>query len=164
VAFIVTSMERARDLRQAPVRVAATAGRADLTNYYTTTDLFYGGCQDVASRLYEQAGIGPGAVDCLQVYDNFLPTILFTLEGFDHAKQGEAWQAVRDGRIGLDGAMPLNTSGGHTSESYMQGWAMHTEAVRQIRGQAGERQVPDCTAVQYMCASPIITSHILTAV
>jgi acetyl-CoA acetyltransferase len=163
VAFIVTSMERARDLRQTPVRVAATAGRADLTNYYTTTDFFYGGCQDVASRLYEQAGIGPDAIDCLQVYDNFLPTILFTLEGFDHAKRGEAWRAVRDGRIGLNGSMPLNTSGGHTSESYMQGWAMHTEAVRQIRGVAGERQVPGCAAVQYMCASPIITSHILTA-
>jgi acetyl-CoA acetyltransferase len=160
VAFIVTSMDRARDLPKRPVRVAATAGLADLTNYYTTTDFFYGACQDVAARLYEQAGLGPDDMDCLQVYDNFLPTILFTLEGFDHAKQGEAWEWVSDGRIALEGSRPLNTSGSHTSESYMQGWALHTEAVRQIRGECGDRQVPDCHVVQYMCASPIVTSHV----
>lgn len=163
VAFIVTSMERARDLRKAPVRVAATAGRADLTNYYTTTDFFHGACQDVAARLYEQAGVGPEDVDCLQVYDNFLPTILFTLEGFGHAEAGQAWEWVRGGRIALEGPRPLNTSGSHTSESYMQGWALHTEAVRQLRGECGERQVPGCRSVQYMCASPIVTSHVLTA-
>lgn len=163
VAFIVTSMERAKDLRKPPVRIAATAGLADLTNYYTTTDFFYSGCKDVSERLYAQAGIGPAEVDCLQVYDNFLPTILFTLEGFGHAAQGEAWQWVRDGRIELGGPRPMNTSGGHTSESYMQGWALHTEAVRQVRGECGDRQVPGCTTVQYMCASPIITSHILSA-
>jgi acetyl-CoA acetyltransferase len=163
VAFIVTSLERARDLRKAPVRVAATAGRADLTNYYTTTDFFFSGCQDVAARLYQESGISPEDVDCLQVYDNFLPTILFTLEGFNHAPQGQAWEWVRGGRIALEGPRPMNTSGSHTSESYMQGWALHTEAVRQLRGECGDRQVPGCRTVQYMCASPIITSHLLTA-
>ncbi|MCL2394062.1 MAG: thiolase family protein [Acidimicrobiaceae bacterium] len=162
VAFIVTSMERAASLRKAPVRVAATAGLADLTNYYTTTDFFFGACQDVARRLYSQAGLGPDDLDCLEIYDNFLPTILFSLEGFGHTKRGEAWQWVRDGAIEAGGARPINTSGGHTSESYMQGWAMHTEAVRQLRGEAGDAQVPGCRSVQYICASPIVTSHILT--
>lgn len=162
VAFIVTSLERARDLRQQPVRVAATAGTADLTNYYTTDDFFYDACKTVAERLYRLAGIAPDDVDCLEVYDNFLPTILFTLEGFGYAKRGEGWQAIRDAQFG-NGGRPLNTSGGHTSESYMQGWAMHTEAVRQIRGHAGDRQVPNCDVVQYLCASPIVTSHLLVA-
>lgn len=162
VAFIVTSMERARNLRKVPVRVAATAGMADLTNYYTTTDFFFGACQDVAGRLYRQAGLGPEDLDCLEIYDNFLPTILFSLEGFGHAKQGHAWEWVRGGAIEAGGARPINTSGGHTSESYMQGWAMHTEAVRQLRGEAADRQVPGCRSVQYICASPIVTSHILT--
>lgn len=162
VAFIVTSVERAKSLRKRPVRVAATAGMTDITNYYTSEDFFYSACQDVAARLYEQCGLKPDQMSSIQVYDNFLPTILFTLEGFNHAERGAAWQWVRDGRIHLDGERPVNTSGGHTAESYMQGWAMHVEAVRQLRGEAGPRQVPGSTAVQYMCASPIVTSHVLT--
>lgn len=163
VAFIVTSMERARSLRKRPVRIAATAGVAELTNFYTSEDFFYGACKTVAERLHDQGGFDPDDMDCLQVYDNFLPTILFTLEGFGHARLGEAWQSVRDGRIELGSAQPINTSGGHTGESYMQGWALHVEAVRQIRGECGERQVANCETVQYMCASPIVTSHIFTA-
>jgi acetyl-CoA acetyltransferase len=162
VAFIVTSAERAASLRKPAVRVAATAGMADLTNHYTSEDFFFGACQDVARRLYQQCGLRPDQMNAMQVYDNFLPTILFTLEGFGHADRGEAWQWVRDGRIHHDGPRPVNTSGGHTAESYMQGWAMHVEAVRQLRGEAGARQVPGCQAVQYMCASPIVTSHVLT--
>jgi acetyl-CoA acetyltransferase len=160
VALIVTTLERARTLRKRPVRVAASAGMGDLTNYYTSEDYFDAACSDVASRVYERSGLNPQDMHCIQVYDNFLPTILFTLEGFGYAPQGEAWQAVGDGRIGLGGGLPLNTAGGHTSESYMQGWAHEVEAVRQVRGEAGDRQIPDCNAVHYMCASPIVTSHI----
>ncbi|HVW18848.1 MAG TPA: thiolase family protein [Solirubrobacteraceae bacterium] len=161
VAFIVTTLERAHALAKRPVRVAATAGLSDLTNYYTSRDFFFEACSDVARRVYAESGLGPEDMDVLQIYDNFTPTILFTLEGFDHAPRGEAWEWVRDGRIELDGERPVNTSGGHTSESYMQGWAMHVEAVRQIRGECGDRQVPGCDTAQYMCASPIVTSHVL---
>ncbi|WP_169747903.1 thiolase family protein [Pseudonocardia acaciae] len=162
VAFIVTSLERARSLRKPPVRVAGTAGMSALTNHYTSEDFFYSACQSVSAQLYQQTGLAPEQMDCLQVYDNFTPTILFTLEGFDHAKRGSAWEWVRDGRIHFDGPRPLNTSGGHTGESYMQGFAFHVEAVRQVRGEAGARQVANCETVQYMCASPIVTSHVLT--
>jgi acetyl-CoA acetyltransferase len=161
VVFIVTSAERARDLRKPPVYVTATAATADITNYYTSDDFFYTACRDVADRLYPAAGIGPKDVDCAQIYDNFTPTILFSLEAFGFCPRGEAWQWVKDGRIELGGQLPVNTSGGHTAESYMQGWALHVEAVRQLRGEAGERQVPGCEVAQYICASPIVTSHIL---
>jgi acetyl-CoA acetyltransferase len=162
VAFIVTTAERARSLRKPPVKIAAAAAMTDLTNFYTSEDFFFSACQDVASRLYQQSGLRPDQMDVMQVYDNFLPTILFTLEGFGHTARGEAWEWVRGGRIHYDGPRPVNTSGGHTAESYMQGWAMHVEAVRQLRGEAGDRQVPGSRAVQYMCASPIVTSHVLT--
>ena len=161
VAFIVTSAERARDLKKPPVYVTATAAAGDLTNSYTSTDCFYAACTDVAARLYRDAELGPQDVDCAQVYDNFTPTILFSLEGFGHCPRGEAWQWVRDGRIELGGELPINTSGGHTAESYMQGWALHVEAVRQLRGEAGQRQVPNCRVAQYICASPIVSAHIL---
>jgi acetyl-CoA acetyltransferase len=163
VALILTTAERARSLPKTPVRVAATAASADLTNYYTSTDLFDAACQDVAARVYDESGLGPEQMDCLQIYDNFTPTVLFTLEGFGHAKRGEGWQWVREGRIGFDGERPINTAGGHTAESYMQGWAHHVEAVRQLRGEAGARQVRGCVTAQYMCASPIVTSHVLVA-
>lgn len=163
VAFIVTSMERARNLRKAPVRVAATAGAAELTNFYTSEDFFYEACADVAGRVYRRSGYGPEDMDALEIYDNFLPTILFSLEGFGHAPRGESWRWVRDHGIGFDGDRPMNTSGGHTAESYMQGWALHVEAVKQIRREAGDRQVAGCDVVQYICAAPIVTSHVFTA-
>ena len=161
VAFVVTSSERARDLRKPPVYVTATAAAGNLTNSYTSTDFFYGACKDVADRLYAAAELEPGDMDCAQIYDNFSPTILFSLEGFGHCPRGDAWRWVQDGRIELDGELPINTSGGHTAESYMQGWALHVEAVRQLRGEGGERQVANCEVVQYICASPIVTAHIL---
>lgn len=161
VAVILTSMDRAKDLQKRPVRVAATAAMSAVGNYYTNTGFFYNECQDVARRVYEQSGYGPKDMDCLQIYDNFTPTVLFSLEGFGYAPQGEAWQWATTERIGRTGEMPVNTAGGHTAESYMQGWGHHVEAVRQIRGEAGARQVKDCNVVQYMCASPIVTSHVL---
>jgi len=161
VALILTSAERARSLRKRPVRIAATATMGNLTNYYASDDFFYAACQDVGSRVYRESGLGPEDMDCLEIYDNFTPTILFSLEGFGHAEQGSAWEWIRDGRIRLEGKRPINTSGGHTGESYMQGWALHVEAVRQIRGECGERQVSGCDTAQYMCASPIVSSHVL---
>ena len=161
VALILTTMERAKDLRHRPVRVAATAATANLTNFYTSTDLFGAACADVAERVYSKSGFQPSDMDCLQIYDNFTPTVLFTLEGFGHAERGAAWEWVRNEGIGFDGSRPINTAGGHTAESYMQGWAHHVEAVVQLRGDAGPRQVEDCRVAQYMCASPIVTSHVL---
>ncbi|WP_433274292.1 thiolase family protein [Actinosynnema sp. CS-041913] len=163
VAFIVTSAERARDLRKKPVRVAASAGRGELGRSYISPDFYFSTSAAVADELYRKSGIGPDQIDCMQVYDNFLPTILFTLEGFGHAPRGESWKWIRDGRIELGGDRPMNTSGGHTSESYMQGFALLAEAVRQVRGEAGARQVENCHTAQYMCVSPIVTSHIFTA-
>jgi acetyl-CoA acetyltransferase len=161
VAFIVTSAERARDLRQPPVYISATAATSDLTNFYTSDDLFYGAGKSLADRVYRDAGIERSDVDCLQIYDNFTPVVVLSLEGLGFCERGTGWEWVRGGRIEVDGELPLNTSGGHTAESYMQGWALHVEAVRQLRGEAGERQVADCEIVQYACLAPISTSHIL---
>lgn len=161
VAIILTTVERARTLNRPTVVISATAGSGDLTNLYTSDDFFFESCRRVGEEVYRKAGIGPSDVDCAQVYDNFTPTILFSLEGLGFCEPGTAWKWVGEGATQQGGVLPINTSGGHTSESYMQGWAMHVEAVRQLRGEAGERQVPNCEVVQYVCASPIVTSHIL---
>ncbi len=161
VALIITTERRATSLQKRMVRIAASASRGDLGNFYAAEDYFHRSCNEVAKRVYETSGLGPADMDCLQVYDNFTPIVLFSLEGFGHAEPGQAWRFVRDGNISTEGAMPINTAGGHTGESYMQGWAHHVEAVRQIRGECGARQVRDCNVVQYICASPIVSSHVL---
>ena len=159
--MIVTKAERAKTLKKIPILVSGMAACGELTNYYTSTDFFYSACQSVAKRVRDQSGVATSDVDSVQIYDNFTPVILFTLEGFGYCGRGEAWEYVKGDRISRLGQLPMNTSGGHTSESYMQGWALHAEAVRQLRGEAGERQVANCDVIQYMCASPIVTSHIL---
>ncbi len=162
VAVILASAERARDMKKPPVYISATATASDMSNYYMSKDFYYSALQDIAKRLYPAAGISHKDVQCAQIYDNFTPTVLFTLEGLGFCPRGESGPWIQNGRIELGGELPLNTSGSHTSESYMQGWALLVEAVRQLRGESGERQVKDCKVMQWAIASPICTSHILT--
>jgi acetyl-CoA acetyltransferase len=161
VCFIVTSAERAKDCRKAPVYITGTAQVGQHTSFYHTPDFNYNVMKMAAEQVYPMAGVEPKDIDCAQIYDNFLPNIPISLEGFGFCARGEGARWIRGGRIALGGELPVNTSGGHCSESYMQGWALHVEAVRQLRGECGPRQVKDCELVQFICNAPITTTHIL---
>jgi acetyl-CoA acetyltransferase len=161
VALIMTTLERARDLAKRPVAIAATAARGATSGHYWSRDFFYTSARQAADRLHRQSGFFPGDIDVVQIYDNFTPAIAFGLEGFGFAPRGEATAWASLDQIGLGGRQPINTSGGHTGESYMQGWGHHVEAVRQLRGECGPRQVPGADVAQYICISPIVSSHIL---
>ena len=161
VCLIVTTAQRAKDCKKPPVYIMATAQAASHTPYYHVPDYNWDAMKLVADQVYKMAGIGPSDIDCAQIYDNFLPTVMLSLEGYGFCPKGESGRWIRGGRIEIDGEFPINTSGGHCSESYMQGWALHAEAVRQLRGECGERQVEGCELVQYICSSPICSSHIL---
>jgi acetyl-CoA acetyltransferase len=162
VAWIVTSAERARDLRRPPVLLSGYA-RQDVFQYGSTVpDDFWHPALSACRRVYDRAGLGREDIQGLGIYDNFSPTVIFSLEGLGFCKQGEGADFVRDGTLQLGtGRWPTNTSGGHLSDSYVQGWGIIAECVRQLRGECGERQIPGARAVQYICATNIAQSLIL---
>ena len=94
-----------------------------------------------SQRLWAQAGVGPDEVDVAQIYDAFTPLVLIEMEDFGFCKKGEAGAFVRAGETGLGGSLPVNTHGGHLSEGYVHGLNHCAEAVHQLRGDCGERQV-----------------------
>jgi acetyl-CoA acetyltransferase len=153
VALIVTTAERARSNPRA-VGLASFA-RADLSFDATSlrprlVDFYHDAHRRAAADLYDVAGFGPEAVDSVQIYDSFTTHVPFALEGFGYCGLGEAAGLIRSGALAPGGRLPMNTSGGMLSESYMQGWNHQVEAVRQLRGEAGDRQVPGVRHVHYM--------------
>jgi acetyl-CoA acetyltransferase len=155
VCLIVTSAEHARDLKKPPIYISAAANAGDISDQYSVDDFFYNGLRRMASEVFPAAGISQKDIDLANLYDNFTPTILFELEGLGFCDKGESGKFVTPERIARDGELPLNTSGGHTSESYMQGWGHLAEAVRQLRHECGDRQVADAEHAIYCCAAPL---------
>ena len=141
VCVIVTSRERARDLRQKPVMIAGM-GQGYTTQNLGNEDWWYVPHQKrAAEAAYAMAGVGPADIDVAQLYDNFSMSVLLWLEHAGFCGRGEAGPFVENGRIQIDGELPVNTAGGNLSESYMEGWLHIVEGARQLRGGLGERQV-----------------------
>ncbi len=160
VALILTSGERAKDMKQRPVYVRGIAQVSRLAQGELPEDFGYAAMQKASARVHEMAEVSREDIDALMIYDNFTPTVLFTLEGFGYCPRGEGGRFVEGGRLQLGGQYPTNTNGGHLSESYMQGWNLNVEAVRQLRGGLKDRQVPDAELVQYLQGGPLSTSII----
>lgn len=141
VCIILTSAERARDLKQKPVLISGM-GQAYTTQNMEREDWWYVPHQkDALDRAYRMAGVGPKDIDVAQLYDNFTMSVLLWLEHAGFCGVGESGPFTDGGRIELGGQLPINTAGGNLSESYMEGWLHVVEGVRQMRGECGERQV-----------------------
>lgn len=161
VALILTAADRAADWARPPVYIRGFAQAAQLRNSaLPSPDFWYEPMQDIARRIYPMADVTQDDLDALMIYDNFTPTVLFTLEGFGFCARGESGDFVASGALELGGRFPSNTDGGHLSNSYMQGWGLNVEAVRQLRGECGERQVEGARVIQYMAAAPVCSSII----
>ena len=144
VALIVTRADRAKDLKQIPVRILG-AEYSMLFNHEIISDFYAGdlirteNSEIVADRLEATAGIAPKDTDVAMIYDNFTPQILRQLEGFKYCGIGEAKDYVADGHLELDGKTPLSPNGGLMGEGYIHGMNNITEGVRQVRGTASNQ-------------------------
>jgi acetyl-CoA acetyltransferase len=145
VAAITTSADRAKDLRQAPVYIVASAnggmGRwgSAIFTYFQMPDEYFAssGHRPVAKRVYEMAGMKPDDVDVALLYDHFSPLVIMQLEDYGFCPIGEGGPFVAEGNIRFDGgSIPVNTHGGHLSEAYIIGMTHIREAVEQLRGTA----------------------------
>lgn len=144
-AFVLASAERARDLARPPVYVlgAATGGTHQMIT--EMPDLTVTGGAVSGPAAFAMAGVKPDDVDLLMGYDSFTITALLHLEDLGFCAKGEGGAFAADGRLGPGGSLPMNTNGGGLSYTHpgMYGMFLLVEAVRQLRGEAGERQIDD---------------------
>jgi acetyl-CoA acetyltransferase len=143
VAFIVSAAEVARDLPQPPVRFEAVGTAiGDRASWDQRLDLTGMAAQEAGAMLWQRTALKPGDVDVAQLYDGFSYLTIAWLEALGFCGRGEGAAFVEGGaRIGLGGALPLNTWGGQLSGGRLHGFGHLHEACVQLRGQAGARQV-----------------------
>ena len=158
-AVLVTSVERARDLRRRPVRIAAAAqgsgpgwGSGAMGSYnMPAADFASGNARELGRRLFDMAGLVPADVDVAQIYDHFTGMALMSLEDFGFCERGAAPAFAASGALRHgSGRLPINTAGGSLGEAYVHGMNLIAEAVRQLRGDS-TRQVVDAE-VSFVCS------------
>jgi acetyl-CoA acetyltransferase len=141
-ALVITSAERARDLPARPVLISgAVWGGGDSFFSGQGGDFTTSEAARIAPRLYAMAGVGPADIDVAELYDCFTYSVIVQLEDYGFCAKGEGGPYAASGATGPDGELPVNTHGGFLSEGYVHGINHVAEAVSQLRGTAGRRQV-----------------------
>jgi acetyl-CoA acetyltransferase len=142
VAFVVTSLDRARDLRKPPVVIPSVGqisapGQERMTGYYLREDLTrLPEIEILSDQLWRESGRSRSDVDVAIIYDHFTPMVLMQLEALGFCEPGEAAAFVADGNLGPGGSLPTNPNGGQLGEAYIHGMNGIAEGVRQVRGES----------------------------
>jgi acetyl-CoA acetyltransferase len=145
-AVLVTSLERARDLRHPPAVVASAAYHAgarsglDIGDHLLWDDYSRNYTSWLRDELYARAGLGPADVQLAEIYDCFTSTVLMGLEGLGLCERGESGALARSGATAPGGPFPVNTHGGLLAEGYLHGMNTVAEAALQVQGRGGVRQ------------------------
>jgi acetyl-CoA acetyltransferase len=153
---IVTTAERARDLKRPPVYIGGMQGLPGGHEEFIWAYPGFGVVQQPVFEyeaglqpVYQMAGVTPREIDALFTYDAFSILPWIALERFGFCKPGEAAGFTQNGRIEVGGELPINTNGGLLSEAHIMGWNHQVEIVRQLRGECGPRQVRDAEVIQW---------------
>ena len=159
-AVVITSLERARDLRRDPIRILGY-GEATTNTSMTQASLLPTGARESGQRAFASAGLTPADVDVIELYDSFTITVLLSLEALGFCAPGEASAFVASADARPGGRLPLNTSGGGLSYCHpgQFGVLLLVEAVRQLRGEAGDRQVADPAVALAHGTGGILSTH-----
>jgi acetyl-CoA acetyltransferase len=143
-AIVLTSAERARDLGARPVWVLGTGEAVSHTTMSEWDDFSESPALRSGALAFERAGVTPDDIDVCEIYDAFTPMVLLSFEALGFCKKGEGGPFVEGGTMRVDGSLPTNTDGGGLSACHpgMRGIFLLVEAVRQLRGECGDGQVP----------------------
>ena len=167
VALVVTSAERARDLRQPPAIITAAAQGAAangemMTSYYRDDITGLPEMGVVADRLWRDSGLKPQDIQTAFIYDHFTPFVFTQFEELGFCGRGEAKDFATVDRLSLGGELPINTNGGLLGEAYIHGMNGITEGVRQIRG-TSYNQVDNVEHVLVTSGTGVPTSGLILA-
>lgn len=160
-AVVVTSTERARDLPQPPIRILGAGQATTHISMSQMPDLTWTGAAESGKRAFDRTGLTHNDVDVAEIYDSFTITVLLTLEALGFCGRGESGAFIAGGRTRPGGAFPLNTNGGALSYCHpgMYGLLLVVEAVRQLRGEAGTRQVNDAEVALVHGTGGVFSNH-----
>jgi acetyl-CoA acetyltransferase len=161
-AIIMTSAERARDFPKKPVYILGVGEGHSHEHVSQAISLTTSAAKEAGERTYAMAGLGPRDVDVAELYDCFTPVVIIELEDLGFCAKGEGGSFVENGRIELGGELPINTHGGLLSHCHPgQPGSMFsvTEAVRQLRGECGPRQVDDAKIALVHGQGGIMSTH-----
>ncbi len=164
VAIVVTSVERARDLKQRPAVIEAASQGSSPDQYtmvsYYRPELGLPEMGVVGRQLWEQSGLSPGDIQTAVLYDHFTPFTLIQLEELRFCGKGEAKDFIAGGAIEVGGRLPINTHGGQLGEAYIHGMNGIAEGVRQLRG-TSVNPVPDVEHVLVTAGTGVPTSGLI---
>ena len=158
VAVVLTTAERAKDLRPSPAYVAGYGQRLafERAGRIGSLSSYMDGGRSSAQLTWERSGFTPKDVDVAQIYDGFSASVIYGLESYGFCAEGEALDFIQDGRIELDGELPLNTFGGSLGTGRIHGLWHIIEGALQASGRAGDRQVRDVNVSFVGASAPIV--------
>ena len=145
IAFVLTTRQRAADLARPAVHVLGQGfGEVSADLWWEKKQFTHMAVHHAKKQAFAEAGVSLADVDCAQLYDCFTGEVLFQLEDYGWCEKGEGGDFVAAGNIGPGGSIPVNTGGGLLSAYHLGDLTGLAEAVRQLRGEAGDRQLERC--------------------